>query len=385
MVYLAMAVAFSDYAGAIAPNVAYISPTDSYVSGLTTVTIMPDEVSAFATAYTLNGSDPILSCAASLCVAGDNTTIYSLPFDIDSDDTSFVTLKVISSDADGALSDISTYVYYFDKTFPVVAGVLEGVVYDRPLTPSIFDTNLSSVTLNNNFFTSGMTILSDGMYTLIATDLAGNNTVVHFTVTLDTIAPVISGVVEGAVYDEPVVVDVSDDNLSTVTLNDEVFIPGSTISTDDSYELVAMDTAGNTTTVHFTVAQPVVLTPDPIQTPTPEPIQTPIPESIVTPVTTVNAAPTPVVTVQDSVESVVSTGNYYNDYSSTEAEAAVLGIEQDKSSTNTLSTVVVDTKKNDVAPKANKSIELWVLLLIPLLLLVIIISYWLFARDKDEE
>lgn len=70
--------------------------------------------------------------------------------------------------------------YQFDMIAPEIAGVTDGGVYNSPVTPTISDSHLDTVTLNGNAYVSGTEISGSGTYTLIATDEANNTTAVSF-------------------------------------------------------------------------------------------------------------------------------------------------------------------------------------------------------------
>lgn len=66
----------------------------------------------------------------------------------------------------------------------------------------------------------------------------------------DTVAPVISGVEEGAVYTQDVTPTFDH---GTATLNDAGFSSGTVVSANGNYTLTATDRPGNSTTVHFVI------------------------------------------------------------------------------------------------------------------------------------
>lgn len=87
---------------------------------------------------------------------------------------------VVATDKAG---NTATKTVTIDKTAPVITGVENGKRYTSSVTPVITDANLVSVTLNGEEFTSGTTISEKGEYTLIATDITGNKTIVEFSIT----------------------------------------------------------------------------------------------------------------------------------------------------------------------------------------------------------
>ncbi|MGN7360676.1 S-layer homology domain-containing protein [Paenibacillus sp. SAFN-054] len=70
------------------------------------------------------------------------------------------------------------------------------------------------------------------------------------TITLDTIPPQITGVTQGGLYNTDVTIT---SNEGTATLDGKSFVLGSKVSIDGIHTLVVTDSAGNTTTVSFTI------------------------------------------------------------------------------------------------------------------------------------
>ncbi|WP_134682954.1 Ig-like domain-containing protein [Brevibacillus migulae] len=70
------------------------------------------------------------------------------------------------------------------------------------------------------------------------------------TIELDTTAPVVTGVTDGASYNTDRTISFSE---GTAKLNNVDFVDGTTISAEGSYTLVVTDAAGNQTTVQFTI------------------------------------------------------------------------------------------------------------------------------------
>ncbi|KIL35590.1 hypothetical protein SD71_12630 [Cohnella kolymensis] len=170
----------------------------------------------------------------------------------------FMSGTAISSEDDYTLivtdpaGNNTTVHFTIDKTNPVVTGVENGKSYnsDRTIT---FDQG--SAELDGKSFTSGATVSAEGPHTLIVTDAASNSTTITFTI--DKIAPVVTGVIDGESYNTDKTVSF---NEGTATLNGSLFTSGATISIEDDYSLIVTDDAGNTTTVHFTIdkTSPVV-------------------------------------------------------------------------------------------------------------------------------
>lgn len=109
-----------------------------------------------------------------------------------------------------------------------------------------------------NAFTSGDTVDSSTVGTYIlyynVSDSSGNEavTVSRTVIVQDTIAPVVSGVVNDEVYEKGSEVTITFDD-GTATLNDEEFTSGSVISEAGDYTLVVTDMYGNATTTIFTI------------------------------------------------------------------------------------------------------------------------------------
>lgn len=76
-----------------------------------------------------------------------------------------------------------------DKTYPTIAGVKDGQTYTSGVKPVIEDTNLSIVSISYNGenieYYEGITLEDEGMYSIVATDRAGNTTTVEFNIISD--------------------------------------------------------------------------------------------------------------------------------------------------------------------------------------------------------
>ncbi|RNB89480.1 hypothetical protein EDM56_09785 [Brevibacillus fluminis] len=81
-------------------------------------------------------------------------------------------------------------------------------------------------------------------------DLAGNQQQVDKTVALDTAAPIVTGVSNGQMANDDVTIAF---NEGIATLNGTVFLSGEKVSAEGSYTLIVTDTAGNMTTIAFTI------------------------------------------------------------------------------------------------------------------------------------
>lgn len=90
----------------------------------------------------------------------------------------------------------------------------------------------------------------------MATDKAGNQSIIEFGIDKDK--PKISGVTNGASYKSGVTPVITDLNLDKVTYTfnggeAQEYIEGMTFSEPGEYTIKAVDKAGNTTTVTFTI------------------------------------------------------------------------------------------------------------------------------------
>ncbi|WP_055747487.1 Ig-like domain-containing protein [Brevibacillus choshinensis] len=87
-----------------------------------------------------------------------------------------------------------------------------------------------------------------------ATDSAGNTLVKPFTINVTKVynPPVVTGVVDGGIYNHNVTVTF-DSGTATAVLNGSPFTSGSTLSGEGHYTLIATSDGGDTTTIQFTV------------------------------------------------------------------------------------------------------------------------------------
>ena len=87
----------------------------------------------------------------------------------------------------GNITYVNSQGIVFDETAPVISGITDGKTYYTTKEVTVTDTNLDTITVNDQAF-SGSTIAgnTDKIYTVVATDKAGNTT--RYTVTMKTIA-----------------------------------------------------------------------------------------------------------------------------------------------------------------------------------------------------
>lgn len=83
-------------------------------------------------------------------------------------------------------------------------------------------------------------------------DRAGNISVIQDSIVLDTTAPIVSGVVNGASYNTERTITF---NEGTATLNGHSFVSGTSVDTEGSYTLVVTDIAGNSITMSFSIVK----------------------------------------------------------------------------------------------------------------------------------
>ncbi|MFX3631934.1 MAG: S-layer homology domain-containing protein [Candidatus Pristimantibacillus sp.] len=149
---------------------------------------------------------------------------------------------LVVTDAAGNSTSVS---FSIDKTAPVVTGVVDGTSYNSNRTVA-FDEG--TATLNTDPFTSGMTIISEGDYTLVVTDDASNVTTIAFTI--DKTNPVITGVTDGDSYNNDPTITFDE---GTGMLDGSPFTSGTSVSAAGPHTLVVTDAAGNSTSVTFTI------------------------------------------------------------------------------------------------------------------------------------
>ncbi|OMD49739.1 S-layer homology domain-containing protein [Paenibacillus odorifer] len=139
------------------------------------------------------------------------------------------------------LSDTIT----LDTVKPVVSGITNDGLYNSNRTISF---NEGYAMLNGSPFTSGTVVSVEGTYTFIAVDAAGNSTTIEFQI--DKTAPTVYGIINNGIYKADMTVTF---NEGAATLNGSSFTSGATVSAEGSYKLIVTDTAGNVTTVNFSI------------------------------------------------------------------------------------------------------------------------------------
>lgn len=97
-------------------------------------------------------------------------------------------------------------------------------------------------------------VSGESSYTFTLVDKAGNES--KFYVVIDKTKPTITGVEDGKQYLHEVTPVISDNKIvDTITLNDESFVSGTTITADGKYTLKVTDKAGNSRTIEFRIGR----------------------------------------------------------------------------------------------------------------------------------
>ncbi|WP_458120880.1 tail fiber protein [Paenibacillus sp. Z6-24] len=136
---------------------------------------------------------------------------------------------------------------------PVISGVQDQGVYNTAVMPAFTG---GTAVLNGQPYTSGTAITAEGTYTLNVTNPIGS-TVVRFTI--DRTPPAVTGVTYGQTYTTGPVITFDE---GTATLDGIPFVSGTTVMREGSHLLVVTDSAGNVSTVDFSVYFPRTITFD---------------------------------------------------------------------------------------------------------------------------
>ena len=86
--------------------------------------------------------------------------------------------QAVSTDIAG---NVSTIYFTIDRSNPEITNIVDGVAYNK-ITPAIEDANKVTATLNGEEYVIGTEIATNGTYTLVATDVAGNTAMANFCV-----------------------------------------------------------------------------------------------------------------------------------------------------------------------------------------------------------
>lgn len=176
--------------------------------------------------------------------AGNNTT---------TDLTQTITLDQTSPTTN---ANVNTGLYNSAQNISLTCDDGTGVGCDK----IYFTTDGTDPTTGSSQFSTAIHISSSTTLKYFAKDLAGNSeTIKTQTYAIDTTAPIITGVTEGQTYfttQNPAF------NEGTATLNGDSFMSGDAVSTVGSYTLTVTDSATNSTTVTFAIANvPIVIIP----------------------------------------------------------------------------------------------------------------------------
>ncbi len=142
-----------------------------------------------------------------------------------------------------------------DRTPPIIHDIVDNGYYNNNLTLNIIEQNLDTLTIKRGDIveeTFNGTVLSEnGFYEITVTDKVGFITKIKFTI--DTINPEILDVEEGKFYNENVIINVEDLNLSTITLNGLDVQNEYIVSVDGIFQIIATDLANNGSSIQFIV------------------------------------------------------------------------------------------------------------------------------------
>ncbi|MFB8374644.1 InlB B-repeat-containing protein [Paenibacillus taichungensis] len=208
--------------------------------------------------YTLNGLPP-------------TTIAYTNSFTINignTDGEKAITIELI--DGVGHVSPVYSATVTLDKVAPTGSITINGgaaytaslqVTLDFTLGAGVDDVELIQISNDNVTWSAEETYNASMSYTLPAgdgsksvyvrlIDRAGNVGSAQDSITLDTTAPVVSGVAEGGSYDSSQTITF---NEGSATLNGSAFVSGTSVDADGSYVLIVTDSAGNSITITFTI------------------------------------------------------------------------------------------------------------------------------------
>jgi len=204
--------------------------TDSSVNVATLTLTINDNIGIVTTSLTRDGSK-VVGYTPGVAIATEGTYVLTV------------------TDAAGNVTAVN---FKIDRTAPVISGVINGTVYTSLLIPVITDASALTLILNGADYLSGRPITNNGRYVLVATDATGLTTTVNFLI--DTPAPIITGVTEGAVYKSAVKPIVTDSLATVAKLNAADYTIGSSIQNNGSYTLIVKNSSGASKTVNFKIA-----------------------------------------------------------------------------------------------------------------------------------
>lgn len=159
-------------------------------------------------------------------------------------------------DEAGNVGTVTAGVTWIDNKPPVIEISSKGNYFSGEKEISYVKkggSQLAYAKLNGSDIPSGTVVYDEGSYSVVAGDNAGN--VAYDTFIIDKTPPVISGVVNGGIYNSDVMVSCFDNatGIKYASLNGTAFTPGSTITGGGSYTLEVADYGDNKTTVSFEI------------------------------------------------------------------------------------------------------------------------------------
>ncbi len=180
------------------------------------------------------------------------------------------------TDAAGNVGTAKYTVENIDKVKPTISGVDNKGEYNEIKNVTFEDDKPGvTATLNGEIFLGGE--IADGKHVLIVTDAAGNTVTYRFTI--DTIDPIITGVVDQGLYNKNVRPSYNEGTAvltkKTVAEDGSIvdtvvadYVKGASITEDGIYTLTVTDAVGNDTVVTFTIdktAPTAIITQDPTE------------------------------------------------------------------------------------------------------------------------
>ena len=149
----------------------------------------------------------------------------------------------------------TTVKFIIDQTSPIITKPLAGVYGDA----INIEFTEGTAKIGEVEYKNGDSFDEEGTHTLVVTDEAGNKTEVTFTI--DKSKPIIEGIPAKGINNSGLEITVTDATKTTVKIDDEVFIDNEyiqdgktfTYDVEGTHTIVAIDAAGNTETVTFTI------------------------------------------------------------------------------------------------------------------------------------
>lgn len=146
-------------------------------------------------------------------------------------------------------ANTTTYHFVIDKTAPVITGAVDKGSYNKAVT-LVCEAGSVCVVDGTTIPSNTALVSAEGTHTASATDTAGNVTVIVFN--LDFTAPTITGAVNGGNYNAAVTLTC--ETGSTCVVDGATIASNTTtVSTEGAHTASATDTAGNVTSISFTL------------------------------------------------------------------------------------------------------------------------------------